>query len=67
MSMSAYLRMILEVDIAAHAWDDWASTHGVDSDERADADQRADPDDAVAVVRATRVERGDEIDDSVGS
>jgi len=27
MSLSTYLRTLLEADIAAHAWDDWAQAH----------------------------------------
>lgn len=59
--MSAYLRMILEADVAAHAWDDWASAHP------SEAEDGADPDDAVEAVHTSRAERDKAIDQAVGS
>lgn len=61
LSMSAYLRMILEADVTAHAWDDWAQTHSTD-------DVRPlDPADAVSAIRAGRAEREEAVDRTGGT
>jgi len=73
MSLSTYLRTLLEADIAAHAWDDWALSHGPAADEKAVADrvsgQDVDPDaiDVVREIRAGRAERAEAIEQVVKS
>ena len=80
MSLSTYLRTLLEADIAAHAWDDWAQAHRppVDGEATNHSDQGRSrgPDareidareiDAVGEIRAGRAERADSIEHVVES
>jgi len=78
--LSTYLRTLLEADIAAHAWDDWAQAHRppVDGEATNHSDQGRSrgPDareidareiDAVGEIRAGRAERADSIEHVVES
>ena len=80
MSLSTYLRTLLEADIAAHAWDDSAQAHRppVDGEATNHSDQGRSrrPDareidareiDAVGEIRAGRAERADSIEHVVES
>ena len=63
MSLSTYLRTLLEADVAAHAWDDWALSHRAAADAKAVPDDRVsgqdDDPDAVDVVREIRADRAE--------
>ena len=75
MSLSTYLRTLLEADIAAHAWDDWALAHRPAGDEKSTGHGdrvRADAVDADAIdvlreIRAARSERAATIEQAVES
>jgi hypothetical protein len=75
MSLSTYLRTLLEADIAAHAWDDWALSHQPAGDEetthhgdraRADAVD-ADAIEVLGAIRAGRTERAETIERAIES
>src|SRR5664279_1864011 len=74
MSLSTYLRTLLEADIAAHAWDDWALAHQRADDEETTVGDRArheavdaDAIDVVREIRAGRAERAETIEPDVKS
>ncbi len=75
MSLSTYLRSLLEADIAAHAWDDWALAHQPASHQHsAQHDNQpvaevvdADAEDLVREIRDGRAERAGTIERAVES
>lgn len=65
--MSTYLRTLVEADIAAHAWDDWAQEHGGGPNRAIDVDAAGRIAEAVEAVHGGRAERDSALDQAAGS